>query len=466
MGNHRVASAVPRAGNADQHAAEPETARFISPGALNLRNWPVSTRLIAVIVLALLMGLVFGGLRVASAADSAAEFGQVSQLAALGQQVTGLVQALENERDETAGQLPVTNPKELQHWYSATDAAAARVRTLAAGIGGSFPANIQTRVSAMLSVINNHTQLERTAQASQSVLSVIENYAAPINNMIALDDQIAQGTSDATLVSDVQTLNSLSLAKDQAAQQRALLFNALTQQIFADGVQQALTTAESEELTDLTAFQTTATPAEQSTFTNTVGGPRVNQAQEIEIYVEGLPLGTIALDIGAGALGFNAHQAPAAWYAAQSGKVDDMQQVELGVAGNIVSRAQSLQSGAEELRADHRHRDRAHPAPGAARDRRRGPVPGRAAAQAAGRRAQHRHGRTAGAGPAAGRGPGSLRSAWRWRRSTCCPPTRSARLPARSTRSTPRRYGWPAMRPCCATTSTRCSSTSPAAASR
>ncbi len=347
MGNHRVASAVPRAGNADQHAAEPATARFISPEALNLRNWPVSTRLIAVIVLALLMGLVFGGLRVASAADSAAEFGQVSQLAALGQQVTGLVQALENERDETAGQLPVTSPKELQHWYSATDAAAARVRTLAAGIGGSFPANIQTRVSAMLSVINNHTQLERTAQASQSVLSVIENYAPPINNMIALDDQIAQGTSDATLVNDVQTLNSLSLAKDQAAQQRALLFNALTQQIFADGVQQALTTAESEELTDLTAFQTTATPAEQSTFTNTVGGPRVNQAQEIEIYVEGLPLGTIALDIGAGALGFNAHEAPTAWYAAQSGKVDDMQQVELGVAQTIVSRAQSLQSGAK-----------------------------------------------------------------------------------------------------------------------
>ncbi len=347
MGNHRVASAVPRAGNANQHATEPPPSRFTSPGALTLRNWPVSTRLIAVIVLALLMGLVFGGLRVASATDSADEFGRVSQLAALGQQVTGLVQALEDERDETAGQLPVTNPKTLQRWYSATDAAAARVRTLAAGIGGSFPANIQTRVSAMLSVINNHTQLERTAQASQSALSVIADYAPPINNMIALDDQIAQGTSDATLVSDVQTLNSLSLAKDQAAQQRALLFNALTQQIFADGVQQALTTAESEELTDLTAFDTTATPAEQSTFTNTVAGPLVNQAQEIEIYVEGLPLGTIGLDIGAGALGFSAKAAPGVWYSDQSGKVDAMQQVELGVAGNIVSRAQSLQSGAK-----------------------------------------------------------------------------------------------------------------------
>ena len=34
------------------------------------------------------MGLVFGGLRVASATESAAQFSRVSQLASLGQQVT------------------------------------------------------------------------------------------------------------------------------------------------------------------------------------------------------------------------------------------------------------------------------------------------------------------------------------------------------------------------------------------
>ena len=97
------------------------------------------------------MGLVFGGLRVASAADSAYEFGGVSQLAALGQQVTGLVQALEDERDQTAGLLPVTNPKTCSAGTARRNAAAARVRTLAAGIGGSFPANIQSRVATMLS---------------------------------------------------------------------------------------------------------------------------------------------------------------------------------------------------------------------------------------------------------------------------------------------------------------------------
>src|SRR5580700_8224412 len=153
MGNHRVASAAPRAGNASQYAIEAPASHFASPRALTLRNWPVSTRLIAVIVLALLMGLVFGGLRVASAASSADEFGHVSQLAVLGQQVTGLVQVMENERDETTGLLPIngTNVDQLSSAYNATNAAAAKVQSLATGIGGSFPANIQARVATVLS---------------------------------------------------------------------------------------------------------------------------------------------------------------------------------------------------------------------------------------------------------------------------------------------------------------------------
>jgi signal transduction histidine kinase len=345
MGTHRVASAVPRADNANQHAADQGASHFISPGALTLRNWPVSTRLIAVIVLALLMGLVFGGLQIASAADSASEFGGVSQLAVLGQQVTGLVQALEDERDKTTGLIPISkaNAGQLTSDYNATNAAAARVQSLAGGIGGSFPANIQARVTTVTSDITDLHALRIEAQASGSALAVIAAYSGPITNMIALNDQISQGTSDATLVNDVQTLNSLSLAKDQAAQQRAILYNAFNQGIFGDGELQALGTAQSEELTDLTAFDTTATPAEQNTynnFVNNVDGAAVNQAQAIEIYVEG----TGVPAIGAGALGIS--DGPQAWYSAQSAQVDAMQQTELDVARNIVARAQSLQGSA------------------------------------------------------------------------------------------------------------------------
>ncbi len=344
MGNHGMTSGRSHDGMTSHHTMKARRFQFQGPPVLALRDWSVSRRLIAVIVLALGMGLVFGGLRVAVAAGSAAQFGRVSQLANLGQQVTGLVQALEDERDETTGLLPITKPRDLRQWYDATDAAAARVRSLAAGVDGSFPANIQSRVASVVSMITNLSALRGTAQASQSALAVIADYSAPISEMIALNGEIAQGTSDASLASDVQALNSLSQAKDQAAQQRALLFNALSQQIFADGVQPALTTAQSQQLTDLTAFGTTATAEEQRTYRNTVAGPRVNQAQNIEIYI----VGTGSLAIGAGALGISPAAAPGQWYSAQSATVDDMQQVERGIAAKIVARAQTLQRGAEQ----------------------------------------------------------------------------------------------------------------------
>jgi signal transduction histidine kinase len=342
VGHHGVVSARVRAGRVAQRAISSRAfERWRSP-AVALQNWPVSRRLISVIVMALVMGLVFGGLRVAAAAGSAAQFGRVTQLASLGQQVTGLVQALQDERDETAGIIPVTSPKNLQRWYSATDAQAAKVQAQAAGIGGSFPGNIQASAAAVRSVISHLATLRDTAQASQSALAVIADYAGPIGDMITLNDQIAEGTADSVLTNDVRTLNSLSLEKDQAAQQRALLFNAFSQQIFADGEQQALTTAVSAQAADHTAFQTTATPAEQRLFTRTVAGPGVNKAELIEEYV----LSVGSLDISA--LNIGPAQAPEQWYAAMSDTIGAMQSVELGVARNILARSQVLQRGAEQ----------------------------------------------------------------------------------------------------------------------
>ena len=344
MGSHGVTSARLRSGKTSQHAGEPAASQLRSPRGRTLRDWPVSWRLVAVIVLALIMGLVFGGLRVASAAGSAAEFGRVSQLASLGQQVTGLVQALQDERDETTGVSSGGNVDTLKTWYQATDRAAARVRTLAAGVGGSFPANIQASVATVLSEINDLGELRKTAQASQDALAVIANYAPPISDMITLNDLIAQGISDPGLVNDVRTLNSLALAKDEAAQQRALFFHTFTDQFFGDGEQQALTTALSEELNDTAAFETTATPAEQKAFTTIVAGPGVDLAEGIEDFIlpDGNPLDITQVD------GISLNKAPTRWYSAMSDKIDKMQTVEQQVASNIVARSQVLRRDAEE----------------------------------------------------------------------------------------------------------------------
>jgi signal transduction histidine kinase len=346
MGSHGAAIAAARPGKSRKHAKQPASLDPSGSGAFALHDRPVSWRLLAVSALAITMGLVFGGLRVASAADSAASFGRVSQLASLGQRVTVLVQALENERDQTTGIAPIATSKQLaplQSAYSATDTAAAGVRKLATGIGGSFPANIQAKVATVLSVANDLRQLRSIAQASQSALSVVAAYATPIDAMISLNDQIAQGISDAALTNDVQTLNALSLAKDEAAQQRALLYNALLNSNFADGELQAVATAQSDQGTDQTAFGTTATLAERHAFFDNVGGPLVSAAETIETYI--LDNGAVdSATVGQG--GFNPGTLPKTWYADMSGTIDAMQVVGQQVAANIVARAQVLEQGA------------------------------------------------------------------------------------------------------------------------
>ena len=342
MGNHGGATARLHASEETERAKTSTDFHLLSSQAFTLRNWPVSWRLFAVIMLTLAVGLVFGGLRVAGAADSAAQFNRVSQLASLGQQITVLTQALENERDQTCGS--VSNARAMLPLYSATDAAAAKVRTLADGIGSSFSADIQAKANTVRSEIASLSQLRNTTQGCPSALVVIADYAVPINDMMALNAQIGQGANDPALGNDVQTLNSLSQEKDQVSQQRAILYDAFNKGAFANAEQEALVTAVAGQGAAATAFDATATPAEQDAFTRIVSGDLVKQAVNIETYV----LSTNRLDVGnAAAVGVSTKNAPSQWYKSMSDTIDRMQQVELGVAGNIVARAQVLQRGAE-----------------------------------------------------------------------------------------------------------------------
>ena len=311
---------------------------------LALRDLSVSSRLIAVIVLALIMGLVFGGLRVADAAGSADQFGRVAQLASLGKQVTILVQDLQNERDETAGVVGGANPAVLNPLYAVTDTAAAKTRADAASLGGGLPANIVSAVTAVVSDTQNLASVRNLARAEGNATSVVTDYADPIADMQALTGEIAQGVSDPTLSNDVRTLASISAVKEEAAEQRALLFNALTEGFFDINVETAINTAASQQQLDQATFQTTATAAQQAAFASVTGSSQASEAVNIEGFLlsDDDPFTDIVN------LGISQQQAPATWYSLMSDEIDQMQQTELGIAANVVTRAQSLQGGAQQ----------------------------------------------------------------------------------------------------------------------
>jgi signal transduction histidine kinase len=339
---------VPASGRPTGDAARQRSFRAVPrSSAFSLSNWPVSRRLVAVIVMAVVMGLVFGGLRVAVSVDSANGFARTTQLALLGQQVTQLAQAMEDERDVSAGVAaygeigppppPPLTKAQTQHWapeqkqaadenteltqkQHATDAIASRVQALAAAIGSSFPQNTQAKAQAVTAVIGNLSGL-RTEWVGQVPQAAIQDYSGAIAQLFALNDEITSGSGDPTLADHVRTLDAMSRAKDQVSQQRAILYAALIEdtvgqayglgtmtqdassQAMKTGGQQAvaaltgqqamidagglqsLTTAQGLQQADLFAFTQSATPAQQNSYLNSVNGARVGTANLMNDFV-------------------------------------------------------------------------------------------------------------------------------------------------------------------------------------
>ena len=386
MGNHGAAGAKARAVTAGNRAKK---SADVNPGGsrhLNLSNWPVSRRLFAVIVLALVMGLVFGGLRIASAESSAAQFGRVSQLSTLGQRLTALIQDLQNERDTTLSNLAGSEAAPLAPDYAQTNTAAAAVQSAAAGIGSGFPVNIQNGVTTVTADIkriqgtgsNSQGTLHATLNpaAPQDELAVIANYGAVISDMITLADQVAQGVSDASLTSDVRAFNAMALAKEQVSQQRALLNYSFSNPNLASppnvtvdsNTALALQIASQEEFSDESAFQQAATPAERaflaSTLTSSAAATSVAAAENIEANVIANEAFVASAGTNESPLGLSILTAEdstsmtvnnavlkrgsTTWDAGTGANINALQATETQIADNIASRASQLQSGAQQ----------------------------------------------------------------------------------------------------------------------
>ena len=78
------------------------------PRRFSLANWSVSTRLAALCAMASVLGLVFGGLRIADAVGTSDAYSRTVQLAVVGSKVTALAQAMEDERDRFTGSMALT----------------------------------------------------------------------------------------------------------------------------------------------------------------------------------------------------------------------------------------------------------------------------------------------------------------------------------------------------------------------
>ncbi len=386
--------------------AGPDMARPDRVRRSSLSNWSVSTRLIALFAMASVLGLVFGGLRIADAVGTASAYSRSVQLADVGVRVTALAQAMEDERDRTIGvaalmtlqaNAPAGNASspvaasltadlkqenaELDSAEAITNAAAVSAQTAIEGIGSGFPASIQSKAATALAQIRyllapgglrqSQKELGQLVDTDSSI-QVVESYSGVLSLLFALDNEITTGSGDVQLGDDVRALGALSQAEDQASQQRAILYGALFDSALNNatgssgssfnniggatalddfGGLAAFVAAQDLQAADQQSFAAVASQAQSTAVTASQASQESAAAQLIENLVSTaadpsviFPLATANLKLGF----TDTAASPGAWYSDMSGIIGGMRTINDQLAGAIVTRSQQLQHQAFE----------------------------------------------------------------------------------------------------------------------
>src|SRR5215469_13542308 len=294
--------------------------------------------LIALAALPVALALAFIGLRVTNAARNAEAYGQVAQLSALDQQVTGLAQAMADERSSAAAFIsdrrPAAGVPALQRQYAITDGRAAGVRRLVSQLDHGVPAQTRAGAAQVLASIDKLPGLRRqTAHSRASAQAVIAGYSAATSGLFPVNDSIANQSGNPTLINSAGALGSLSRMIDRASQQQAILGAALAAGRFGPGALTALTTAQAQQAGDLASFRNSATAQESWALNQTLARPPARQAQAVE---------RRAIRAGHGALALGP-QASQQWSSGMSYTVGWMGQAEQQLAGWIPADARALQ---------------------------------------------------------------------------------------------------------------------------
>src|SRR3984957_10884765 len=327
-------------------------------GRFALKNWRVRSRLLLLVLLPTLAALILGGFSVVASARSALACQRVEQFSRLGGQITNLVQALQAEREDTiryitmgpsgggrgtpaataAPQLAV-----LTQDRQATARLAARVRSGAATIGSSYPAVAQQEAKGAITAINGLPALRNAAIHTQlPSLAVIQEYAATITQLLALEDEIATGSNDAVLADNARVVGLISATKEQVSQEQAILTSALTPDLvganqFQPGQLAAINAAQAEQQADLAQFSLTATSSQRHLYESDLSSAQADRAQ-----AQGQQAITLSLDGGSSA------ENPAFTNAASGSVylVSSLHAVEQGLMSSVIGQSGALRGRA------------------------------------------------------------------------------------------------------------------------
>jgi signal transduction histidine kinase len=336
-----------------------------SGSRFSLSNWRVRWRLFAIIAVPTIAALILGVIQSVNAETNYNNFARVKDLATINSLVVTGVTDLTNERDTIAGYVAAGKPAsqlgKVEAVENATDATVSEISQQAQGIVSNSAVRAQTVLDLRNGVLGGISDLDEIRDAalktSYPSVAIVEVYDARlITPFITFSNDVAAGSGNSTLTTDVTVLNSLLRMEDDASLERAYLYQAL------DNSPPALTPealidlkqADAELQADTNQFTASASVAESQDYDNTVSGSLVDEAKSEELLAESSAANDNGQQVTIGQQQDCAGLTSAnCWYNDQSAQLTDMRTViggssgQAGLVGEIQSQATTLVSSAK-----------------------------------------------------------------------------------------------------------------------
>jgi signal transduction histidine kinase len=329
----------------------------------SISNWRVRWRLVAIIAVPTITALILGVIQIVGSVNNYESFKRVQTLANLNALVVTATGQIADERDATVGFVASGRTNAALKQTAINDENATTLTTnaiasdAAAVVNGSgYRAQTVIDLNGVLADISDLPNIRKAAISTLTpALSVIQNYDLRLlQPFMAFSDDVAAGTGNATLQSDVTVLNALLHMEDDASLQRAYLYQALESAppVLTPTGLSDLNQAIAQQSADNSQFDAVAQVGEQQILNNIVSGQAVDEAESAQslAIATASSSGSSGLQIGAQQSCTSANLTPAeCWWTTKTTQINDMRTVSNGANGlveQIQAQANSLAQSA------------------------------------------------------------------------------------------------------------------------
>ncbi|MFF3320965.1 nitrate- and nitrite sensing domain-containing protein [Streptomyces sp. NPDC002889] len=199
-----------------------------------LRNWRISTRLVSLLTLPVVAATTLGGLRIQESMDDMKQLDHMQLLTKMTQEATELAQALQAERDLSAGPLANGTPEtdfKVSGPRTQTDRARKAfleaTRDIPNTDGDEALESIRANANQIAVQVNTLGTIRDSAYEQDANSLTVESYSRLIESLLSLSQDMAQATSNPDMIKRTRALAAFSSAKEYASIQRAIIAAAL-----------------------------------------------------------------------------------------------------------------------------------------------------------------------------------------------------------------------------------------------